>query len=364
MMQKIAPLLLFLVIPSILSSAPSHLSKVKAKDITAPILRGDEPLPTLIHSPSYQFGDDLDEIDLIGDTVVIGMTWYENQHNGSCGRMLAISDDDWIHFAWMKGYESEPNGPRHVWYNAYDLVSNILAFPDGIIVDQSTRAGYCTLDAAYGGAFIGFHHISSVYPNRTNLAISGGWGIFEPELPAEFEGILYPHMMFDHAADPTMHIVSSELVAGMGVPNRHLYTPAWYDSLSHTIQFPVPPDSAFRTISWTMTEAGDVGTSPISNRVAFAWTYPLDDSVGIPGADLSQMNNDINVGGCLHEGARIQKISICVWCLCISVEICNKRVSAIITQGAYHVTANKTIATENETSHHNFVSTARLLVYS
>jgi hypothetical protein len=44
-----------------------------------------------------------------------------------------------------------------------------------------------------------------------------------------------------------------------------------------------------------MTIAGDVATSPVSDRTMFAWTFTMDDSFDIAGADLSQWNNNIMV---------------------------------------------------------------------
>jgi hypothetical protein len=242
MVQKIAPLLLFLIVPSILTSAPRHSSRVNAKDLIVPILTGDEPLPTPIPFPSYPIGNSHDEIDIIGDTVVIGTTWCESQHNGSCGRMLAISDNGLIHFSWMKGY-NEQNDPRHIWYNAYDLVNNVLVFPAGMPIDGSLRAGFCTLDVSYSVLpFIAFHQLLG-YPDYPQLAIWCPDGIFSPE-PWFLDSYISPRLMFDHTPEPTMHIVGTEYVANAGDPFPHWYTPARYDSLAHTIHFPTPPDSA------------------------------------------------------------------------------------------------------------------------
>ena len=304
MMRKLTPLLLLTLIPALLYAAPDHKNmRAKTSDLVVPVMCGSEPVMGRIVYPPYDLPRGLDEMDLIGDTTVIGMTWYENQHNGTIGRMLDLSEDGYIHFSWMKGYYSDFNLARHVWYNAMNLATGDLVFPEGTPVDASSRAGFTTLDAAYGGlAFPAFHEIATDVNPHTAVAFdlsahTGAFTPIEPEWLYDEYGaprqILWPHMMFDNAVEPTMHIVSTEQVPNAGDPQRQYYTPGVYDPLSYTINFPTAPDSAYRMISWTMTIAGDVATSPVSDRTIFAWTYPLDE--GFPELSPSQLNNDIRV---------------------------------------------------------------------
>jgi len=105
----------------------------------------------------------------------------------------------------------------------------------------------------------------------------GAFTPYEPEWLLDPFGsplvIIYPKMQMD--SQQCMHILSTEYVASADRPQRQFYTPGVYEPLSYSITFPMQPDSAFRMISWTMTIAGEVATSEVSDRVAFGWTHPL-----------------------------------------------------------------------------------------
>ncbi len=302
MMRKFMPLILLMLIPAMIFAATNHKSpRVNARDITAPILRGDEPIMGRIAYPPYGLPRGLDEVDLIGDTTVIGMTWYENQHNGTIGRMLDVSGDGYVHLGWMKGYAAEP-ATRHVWYNAWDLAGGALVFADGIAIDNSSsRGGFITLDANESGvAFPAFHQVTAEVNPHSAVAfdLAPHLGAFTaidiPWLYDEFGSpmeIIWPHMMMSQD-ESVMHVVSTEYVASAGSPQRQFYTPAVYDPISYMITYPELPDSALRMIGWTMTIAGDVATSPVSDRTIFAWAYPLSDAFP---PTANQIDNDIYV---------------------------------------------------------------------
>ncbi|HEX7342616.1 MAG TPA: hypothetical protein VF398_00015, partial [bacterium] len=290
MMRKFMPLILLILIPATIFAATNPNSpKVKARDLTAPILRGDEPIMGRIAYPPYNLFRGLDEVDLIGDTTVIGMTWYENQHNGTIGRMLDISGDGYVHFGWMKGYDAAAS-VRHVWYNAWDLAGGALVFPDGVLIDNTaSRGGFITLDANEAGiAFPAFHQVTTDPNSYPHSAVAfdiaphtGAFTAFDiPWLPDEFGTameIIWPHMMMSND-ESVMHVVSTEYVTALGAPQRQFYTPAVYDPISYMITYPELPDSALRMMGWTMTIAGDVATSPVSDRTIFAWAYPLAET--------------------------------------------------------------------------------------
>ena len=53
--------------------------------------------------------------EIVGDTTFIGTTWYDIQHNNTCGRMIQVDNDGWKHMVWMNGLN---NGAslRHIFY--------------------------------------------------------------------------------------------------------------------------------------------------------------------------------------------------------------------------------------------------------
>jgi len=293
-----------IILLSCLSLLPAYAAKKtqspKYHPQNLPVLTGAEEYHGLVAYPPYPELPGLDEVDLIGDTLTLGMTWYENQHNGTIGRMVEKSSDGYLHFVWMKGYQAG-SSDRHVWYNAVDLATGAKVFLNGTPVDASSRAGFTTLDAAYGGcAFPAFHQVTNDPSGNPHTAVAfdliphiGAFTPIEPEWLYDPYGaprqIIWPKMQMDR--QQRMQILSTEQVSNAGDPQRQYYTPGVYDPLSYTINYPTAPDSAYRMISWTMTIAGEVATSEVSDRVAFGWTYPLAE--GFPGVETSQLDNDI-----------------------------------------------------------------------
>ena len=43
-----------------------------------------------------------------GGTVrTCGTTWYDFQHNGTAGKMVAVDDQGFVHMVWMKGLQAD-----------------------------------------------------------------------------------------------------------------------------------------------------------------------------------------------------------------------------------------------------------------
>ena len=141
-----SPLLLF---------AATQPTKMPA--VNYPLKTGEEEVIASVVYPQYPTPSSLDDRDIVGDTIVIGTTWYENQHNGTIGRMLEKDELGYIHFAWMNGL-SEGASSRHIYYNYIDPFGSQGYPGTGCQVDYSNRAGYVTLDVDYEGrAFPVFH---------------------------------------------------------------------------------------------------------------------------------------------------------------------------------------------------------------
>ncbi len=114
----------------------------------------------------------------------VGYTYYEMQHNYTCGRNIVLDDKGTAHIAWMMS-PSPSLSPRHVYYNLVDAEGNQLSGSEyiGLQVDGATRSGYTniTLTTLKSGLdstidvevpFIGFH---ATYPELTDFHTDIAW---------------------------------------------------------------------------------------------------------------------------------------------------------------------------------------------
>jgi hypothetical protein len=287
-MKRVIPILvsiaLFVLLPSI-----SEAGKVPA--VNHPIITGDETVDAPVAFPPYPIPPQIDERDIVGDTVVIGTTWYESQSNGTVGRMLAKDESGYFHFAWMNGLDYSAIN-RHIYYNYIDP-SGVQGWPGvGVQVDSSARAGYTTLDVDFGGvAFPTFHQtMISGYPYKiaigtSNPPYSGWFSVHDAPLIPLIEEIVWPRIQIDR--NGRIHVVASE--AAYYWYTRHYYISAEYDSGTGTITF----DSIWTYVDEYLTDAIDVATSDVSDRIAIGWTHGRDE--GIPWVEPNEHNNDIYI---------------------------------------------------------------------
>jgi len=246
--------------------------------------------------------------DVVGSTQVIGTTWYDLQHNGTTGRMVEIDDDGYLHFVWMNGTNTGATD-RHIYYNAIDP-SGLQLWPNtGAPVESSVRAGYVNVDVAFGGiAFPAFHEDfqgSEAFHTAVGQDFGPHLGAFlisEPD--ARFEQgidmkIIWPRIRID--LDGDIHVMSQhnpipDFASANGTPAKMFYTIGEYDAINYTVNFPPDPDT-WTEIDWSQTIAYDLDTSPVSDRIAFAWT--ACKVPGYPGAmydtTYTQWDNDIQV---------------------------------------------------------------------
>lgn len=225
----------------------------------------------------------LDNAEVIGDTVVIGTTWYDHNRAGSIGRMVARSGDGYVHFSWSDG--------SNCYYNFINP-AGMQGWP-GMGTSLYLPGGTPTLDVmADGRAVIAYNRIGA--RNNTAVAVdffphTGTFLIFEPAYFEDLE-ILWPHLYLDRQG--LIRIVSTENADLPCVPQRHFYTEGAFDSTGFYVSFPPLPDT-WTEMSYTMTIAGDLAASPVTDRVAFAWTYCREEGFPNPDSTYTILNNDI-----------------------------------------------------------------------
>lgn len=289
---------LALMIPVLVlaGSAPSPKAPLR----NYPILSGSEPTPPGPVAPVYSLPA-IDQVDIIGDTFTLGLTYYDLQHNGTIGRMNTVEPSGWKQFVWMKG-ENPTNSVRHIWWNGIDP-NGVQVFPgNGVAVESSIKGGYTTMDIGTGGrAFPCYHYQTAMTPDglpwtTTSMDLithSGAFQDFLPPTTAPVTQILWPKMQISN--DQRLHIISTNQIPSgtqAGTPQRMWYISATYDTV------PAPAlhyDETWTEVDWTQTIAPDVATSPVagSNKTLWAWTRSREYVTPEPGQTYTQLNNDI-----------------------------------------------------------------------
>jgi len=104
--------ILILLAPALLCATNRNLLR---KLTPPPVLTGLEETPAGIPivRPPYP-GTPVLSTDLIGDTMTIGQTWHDTQHNSQIGRMIVKDDSGYIHIVWTNGLDEGGANNRHV----------------------------------------------------------------------------------------------------------------------------------------------------------------------------------------------------------------------------------------------------------
>ncbi|NQS96981.1 MAG: T9SS type A sorting domain-containing protein [candidate division Zixibacteria bacterium] len=213
-----------------------------------------------------------DPTDPIGDVFLFGTTYYDIQHNGTCGRQIQIDSEGWIHAVWMKGLNISAS-QRHIYYQLMEPDS--LFIPGGIQVDQSPRAGYCVLEVYPDNrAMPAFHQLTAGYENF-HSALGFDYfphcGAFSAQdLPWVMQGtydleVIWPKMDMD--IEGRFHIISTENLISPG-EMRLYYCRANFDPLTFSINYETPEQVE---VGLTSAIAANVACSPVSNRVTIGW---------------------------------------------------------------------------------------------
>jgi hypothetical protein len=300
MLRKLFPfIVLALVIPALVLATVNPNPKTVVRN--QPVISGNESGPTgPVAYPPYPtpLSSSVDEI--IGDTVGIGTTWYENQHNGTCGRMNTLEANGWRQFAWTKG-ENSGATVRHVWWNGIDP-NGIQTYPGtGVAVESSIRAGFVNMDVgSNGNAFPGYHEQwnpgSPTLPwasaSMDLITHNGAFLDFPtPDNPVVTQTI-WPRIQIGQ--NQRIHMMCTNQVPAAANPQRMWYLSGTYDPVGLTVAW----NPTWMLVDWTQTIACDVAVSPVtgSNKTLFAWTRSMSyPEVGEPdpGATYTQLNNDV-----------------------------------------------------------------------
>ena len=187
-MQRTALLLILLALVA-WGAAFAATDKVARHQVQGPILlNGLEDAPPVGAIPAGH-PSRLNLDDPIAPIYVVGTTWYDNQHNGTAGKQLAVDRYGYIHHVWTRGANAG-SSIRHVYYNVWDpsLQSFMLPNPNdpiGTQIDQAPRGGFVTVDVnEQGFAFPAFHQGTAAEPHGVvsidYLPGLGAFAAFQP----------------------------------------------------------------------------------------------------------------------------------------------------------------------------------------
>lgn len=253
----------------------NHKTQVKAEKLISPMTEiNPERVSHLVPNR-----DDIQQV-AVGEDMVIGYTWYDYQHNGSIGKMIARDGLDGIHFVWMCGYNAQ-NDPRHMLYNFYDIEAGELSNDpeERQVLDSGDRSGYGSVDLLPEDqrAIPIYHVLGHVEndPEYVGTAISVDFmyalGAFMPFYPPSWPRInlIWPHGALD--LNNNAHIMSTEYT---GEGNDQIWQRVGY--------WRGEPSRGFDQWEWTeppinVDTAGVISavaaTSKQSNRVALGWHH-------------------------------------------------------------------------------------------
>ncbi|MCB2211046.1 T9SS type A sorting domain-containing protein [bacterium] len=114
-----------------------------------PLLTGSEDIDVPANIPGFiPRAGELDE--LVGDTLIVGTTAWDAQHNGSAGRMIGYyPGDDWeCYVLYSKLDGNSPSNQRHVHYTKImdDGNGGLMMVPNPSVSTESNyRSGYTTI---------------------------------------------------------------------------------------------------------------------------------------------------------------------------------------------------------------------------
>lgn len=317
MMRQLSFLLLGSIIAaSFLWAAPEQNSgKQKLRNL--PVMGGsNEPVCDVRIAPRQIHHQRLD--DYIGITDTAGTTYYDYQHNGTCGRMIDVDDDGMVSLVWMNGLTPEIAGPRHIYHNLWDPMNEAFLYDTiGIMVDASSRAGYVCQTALGNGLFcFAFHQITTGCCNAHATAA----------IPPV---IIEPNWCYEYGQD--LEIIWPTIDADIN-GNLHMMStnnPFWEEPLRIFYSRGVPefdPDGFPVDIHWdemscggfevwdtVMTISPDVACSRHSERCAVAWCHPMDDLNNDPSRNNNEIYLRISEDGGLNWGERINVTQWTPW---------------------------------------------------
>jgi len=215
-----------------------------------------------------------------GDSMIIGYSYYDYQHNGSIGKMIAKDSQGGIHFVWMKGFGADAAGNRHAVYNYLQDDGTLIYRPEEAdIIDNGTRSGYTCLAIlpADQRALTFYHvvgppdHARDYTGTALGVDFDRGFGAFSNFYPNQWAGVnlIWPHGAVSR--NNIVHILSTESpVAGGGQNWQRIGY--WSGTPNRTYESWQFNDPAIN-VDTAGTISANVAASVTSDKVVMAWFH-------------------------------------------------------------------------------------------
>jgi len=266
--------------------------------------------------PAVWSGNGLDE--LIGDTLWVGTTWRDMQHNGTIGRMIAFDNHDpenpsvqvtWTYRASAEG-TSDAKYVKILFEEGFPVLASDFG---GSPVDLSAWSAYqeIHIDPANGSPYINYHGPSTgqyAYTCRISQESEFLPGFFTPYDVPHYEGIegLWPRMITARTGDDLYYHV---LINGYEDYDTYLYYHrAYFDPGDGMIVQAMPPGvtqlvvtNYAMNLSSALAATDDGSTVTIGQTVS-RWLLG-EGPASWDGTRASQSNNDIYLWTSTDAGA-------------------------------------------------------------
>jgi len=184
------------------------------------------------------------------EAVQIGETRYDYQHNGSLGKMLAVSSDGVVHGSFMGGQNVDAERRVEAWCLDPDTI------PIGPLNVMDQHAGYTTHAVTSEAPPNGFPPNSGVVAHHTSAPAASWFGVDFGGCTLAFEmfqhegvDIIWPHIAMDY--QDKLHMISGDYNS----------EDVLYDSSTNPYEVPVwdggwmPITNNSNTLSYAMTAA-------------------------------------------------------------------------------------------------------------
>ncbi len=270
MMLVLGVVALLLILAGTVMAA--EVSKTMPMPPKAKLMNGNEPVGNVHYYPSSP-----GTVCSPGDTM--GFTQYDYQSNGSSGRRIVVDSQGGLHFDWMCG-EPYPSH-RNVKFNCLTIsgspwpgIGQTASFQDG--------AGYCQIGITPDDrALLAYHYVppsppgaESTFTARDAFTCLGTFDYGRNAIRQQSNHMIWPYITVDR--QNRIHMIASTTTATAGAIQPWGY--ARSNNGGSTWVYLVPIDT-------TMTIAGVIASSKVSDKVAMVYTNPTDTS--------TQWKNDI-----------------------------------------------------------------------
>ena len=240
--------------------------------------------------------------EAVGDTIHVGYTWYDIQHNAQNGRMIGYSqEDDMVHMIYMRGFDAASSS-RHIMYvqiaDASTEAPVVSVIGSDGVDNGSGRSGFGTLafSVAANKAFPTFHHDSgdgTPYAPKVALEstfVPGFFDLFAAPDPASTDNdVLFPRSTF--GAENYIHQINSDFPAGAADATKKYYMRWLYDPANNVLTDATPNGQQVLMTEVGMNNSSDIHTSSDGSMVAYTECMPRSYTLGE--GDATQWNNDL-----------------------------------------------------------------------